>query len=106
MRERGAISLAFPPNDLCDDYFTTSVLSAYFFITARRRGGTAHSRIQIYPLKVPNRNKIFPETSTTLSVDRRSSFFALYNISHLCGMWEWDGAKRVNQISPRLGLLP
>ena len=45
--ERGAISLAFPPNDLCDDYFTTSVLSAYFFITARRRGGTAR------PIPIP-----------------------------------------------------
>ena len=46
--ERGAISLAFPPNDLCDDYFTTSVLSAYFFITARRRGGTVPIPIPVF----------------------------------------------------------
>ena len=82
--------------------YAMTILQPRFYphISSSRRGVAAAR-----PIPIPV-FKFTPSRFPTLSVDRRSSFFALYNISHLCGMWEWDGAKRVNQISPRLGLLP
>ena len=90
---KGAISLAFPPNDLCDDYFTTSVLSAYFFITA-------HSRIQIYRPRFPIAIKYSRRRARRdRRLDRSAGTFSLSNISRQC----WSGAKKaVNQISSRL----